>query len=694
MTTGATEVAALLAEADPEARRRAAQLICGLEGIEAIALLARALGDTDWRVRKEAAAAAPSVEPRGAVLDRLFEALHDRENVGLRNAAVEALVALGRDAVPSATLELAHADADARKLLVEVLGGVPDLEGTRALARALHDEDINVRATATEALGTAALAGEEARSLAVVALTTALSSKEPLRRLAALNALDRLEAELPWAVYEPLTNDPLLRRHAITAAGRSREPAAVAALANATGDAAAAVARDALVALVDCLSSEVSGGELHEIARRGIEASPSGLERIRGFARSNGDDDMRARGAAFVALGLLRVPSDVPELVRGLAGGEVAERAEQGLVWFGEEAVAALVAEAGGASPEVRAAALSLLPRLVRRADDATLDALRAALKASTADVVIASIQALSLVGRGQDLAFLAPHATSADPRIAVVASAALTSLAGRHVAEARALAETVAPDAKTAVVGCLLRGASARRGDAGTADVAADISFLRGALDHDDVHVRRAAVDALAAIGGSTAALVVARALADEERDVVLAAVRALGRMGQADPLLALLEGVREPVVVAAALRALGEASPDRAFEAARPLLRSEDPLLASSAVEAIGQLRGAHRDDGLFAALEHPHSDVVKSALVELSRDMSARTLARVGLCLDHPSYEVRRFGAELLGSQDDPSAHALVRARLDRETDPVVRDALTQALAFAPRSARGEP
>src|SRR6202034_3264088 len=97
-------------------------------------------------------------------------------------------------------------------------------------------------------------------------------------------------------------------------------------------------------------------------------------------------------------------------------------------------------------------------------------------------------------------------------------------------------------------------------------------------------------------------------------------------------------------------------------------------------------GQLRGAHRDDGLFAALEHPHSDVVKSALVELSRDMSPRTLARVGLCLDHPSYEVRRFGAELLGSQDDPIAHALVRARLDRETDPVVRDALTQALAFA--------
>ena len=689
MTTRAAEVAALLAEADPESRRRAAQRIGDLEGGEAVALLAGALGDGDWRVRKEAAAVASLVEPRAAVIDRLFEALHDRDNVGLRNAAVEALVALGREAVPRAASALLEADADARKLLVEVLAGIPDLEGTRVLARVLHDEDVNVRAAATEALGTAALAGEEARSLAVIALTASLGSTEPLRRLAALNALDRLEARLPWAVYEPLTSDPILRRYAISAAGRSREPAALAALAAAAGDASTPVAHDALVALVDCLSTEVDGGELREVARQSLLASPAALERIRAFARSN--DRSRVRGAALVALGLLRILSDVPELVRGLAAGEVAERAELGIICFGEAAVGPLIAEGARASSSVRAATLMLVPWLVKRADDVTLLALRDALQAPASEVVIAALQALSIVGRGEDLAVVAPHATSDDPRIAMVASAALTNLAGRYASQARALAGTVAPDSRTAIIGCLLRGASAIPG---SAEAAADIPFLRGALDHDDAHVRRAAVDALAAIGGPMAAVVIARALADEESEVVLAAVRALGRVGQADPLLALLEGVRDAVVVAAALRALGDASPDRAFEAAQPLLRSVDPLLASSAVEAIGQLRGERRDDGLFVALEHPDVHVVKSALVELSRDMSPRILARVALCLDHAAYEVRRFAAELLGGLNDPAAHAFVRARLARETDPGVREALTSALVHTARIARGAP
>ena len=713
------DVAALLDEGDPEARRRGAQLIGQVAGPDAAALLLRALGDTDWRVRKEAAAIAPSVEPRLAVIERLLDAVKNRENVGLRNAGVEALVALGRDAVSSAVRALALADADTRKLLVELLGGIPDLQGTLALTRALGDEDVNVRAAAAEALGSAALAGEDARAVAVEALTGTLrptkGPAEPLLRLAALNALDRLEAALAWETFEPLTHDPLLRRHAIAAASRSREPAAALALAGATGHASARVARDALVALASCLRAEGASHALRTVARDAILRAPPAMQRVRAFARSN--EDPGARGAALVILGLLRAPADVPELVRGLADGDVTEQAELGLAWFGEDVVAALVAEGTASSPAVRTAALSLLPHLTTRVDDATLEALREALQSTSADVLTAALQALAMIGDGADLARVAPHATGNDPRIAATASAALTTLAGRHVADARALADTIAPDAKNAVVGCLLRGASAvpdvnrsQRG-VGWAEVpegranplawheenpheVADISFLRGALDHRDVHVRRAAVDALGAIGGSTAAVVVARALADEERDVVLAAVRALGLLGQAERLLALLDGVTDAVVVAAALRALGEANPERAFEAARPLLFSEDPLVAASAVEAIGQLHGSRRDDELFPALEHPHPDVVKSALVVLSRDMSREALAHVGRCLDHPSYEVRRFAADLLVSQADGAAHALVRARMDREPDPAIREALAVALAVAVRPTRAEP
>jgi HEAT repeat protein len=386
----------------------------------------------------------------------------------------------------------------------------------------------------------------------------------------------------------------------------------------------------------------------------------------------------------------MRTRSDLPELVRGLSDDAVAERAELGLRWFGQDAVSSLLEEGKKSAPPIRAATLSLVPLLTQRADRTVLEALREALLCDAQEVKTAAIQAIAVTGSGEDLAFLAPHATSSDPRVAATACAALTSLAARHADEGRKMAESIPPDSPVAVVGCLLRGAvieSARPGVARAALAAEDLPFLRSALDHDDVRVRRAAVDALASIGGPPAAAIVARALADEEQDVVLAAVRALGSMGQAEPLLALVDDVHDPAVVAAALRALGEASPPQAFDAAWSLVRTPDARVATAAVETIGQLRGPRRDDGLFLGLDHPDQGVVKSALMELSRDMSPRILARIGHCLDSSSYEVRRFAAELLAGSDDPMTHALIRSRLDREADPVVREALALALASRP-------
>lgn len=693
MTSDVRGPAALLHELDPEARRRGVQQLGEANGPEAIDWVLVALGDVDWRVRKEAATVAASIEPRATVIERLLGALREQTNVGLRNAAVEALIAIGTDSVPGAIRGLVELDADGRKLAVEVLGGVPDLAGTRALTRALVDEDANVRAAAAEALGTAGRAGSEAHGLAISALTSALSTADPLGRLAALQSLTQLEADLAWEIFEPLTRDPLLRRHAIRAAGRTHDVKAVAALARAIGDRSVAVARDALAALIDCLGAAADKEELARVARREIRAMPHVEERIRAFAHSI--DDSRLRGAALVALGLLRVRSDVPELVRGLSDEDVAARAELALRWFGQDAVSSLLEEGRKAAAPLRAATLSLVPLLTEGADGGALEALREALRATDSDVLTAAIQGLAVAGDGADLAAVAAHATNADARVSATACAALTTIASRHPGPSRALAETIPPDSPAAVVGCLLRGASLRPGALAAGaqpdrTESADIAFFRGALDHGDVHVRRAAVDGLAAIGGPTAAGVVAAALADEEHDVVLAAVRAMGRIGQAEPLVALLEGGHAAAVVAAALRALGEASPSRAFDAAWPLLRSDDPLLASAAVETIGQQRGARREQGLFLALDHRDPDVVKSALVELSRDMSQRTLERVGACLDCASYEVRRFAAELLGATEDPGARALVRARLDREADPVVREALAQALGA--RSTRG--
>ena len=61
-------------------------------------------------------------------------------------------------------------------------------------------------------------------------------------------------------------------------------------------------------------------------------------------------------------------------------------------------------------------------------------------------------------------------------------------------------------------------------------------------------------------------------KALGDEDRDVQLTAVRALGKLRRADPLLDVVTAARDPALVASALRALGDADADQAFAAARP--------------------------------------------------------------------------------------------------------------------------
>ena len=59
---------------------------------------------------------------------------------------------------------------------------------------------------------------------------------------------------------------------------------------------------------------------------------------------------------------------------------------------------------------------------------------------------------------------------------------------------------------------------------------------------------------------------------------------------------------------------------------------------------------------------------------------------------MSLDHASWEVRRLVAELLGQDASPPARALLRARLDRETDPVVREAIAEGLAGRSGSSEG--
>jgi HEAT repeat protein len=688
MSEATAAVRWLLQQAEPEARRVAVQQITKVRGVEAAELLLIALADDDWRVRKEAALVGPTLDRREDVVTALVAALAEIVNIGLRNAAVEALVAIGADAVSPTLGALARLDADGRKLAVEVLGGVADLRCTAALVRALDDDDGNVRVAAAEALGNAALAGEESRDLATKALLDALPTVDAFLCIAALESLARLDARLPWRVVEPYASDPVLRRYAIAAAYGSREPDAVRAVARATADASSTIAREAIIALGEVLAGAAEDASLLAVARDALEQTPGARESARRVALAA--EDVAGQNGALALLGLLRHVDDIPILVAAL-GEEAAERADLGLRLFGRVAIAPLLVAARGAKPSVRAAALDLAVSLGGAHDADVRDALRAGIDDVSPELVASVVETLAPVGDADDLRRIASMVGHESDRIAAAAAHAVWKLAARHVDAARALLERPGWGRDPLALGCILLG-----GIASSQKLTdPDIRVLERALMHDRLQVRRAAIDALAQAGGEAAADAVVFALADEENDVRLAAVRALGLLGHAAPLVGVVAQARDPVLTGAALRALAAADTAQAVAAACPLVRHPDAAIACAAIEAIGSLAAFELpasevlacEEALFLALDHPNAEVVKLALSLVGVQPGPRSLARLALSLDHGSWEVRRVAAELLGQHKGPGAQALLRARYERERDPVVRDAIAASVSVRP-------
>jgi HEAT repeat protein len=685
--SAADAVRARLGDSEPEVRRRATQDIPTLPAPESSELLLLALGDLDWRVRKEAAAVATRVEPRTGVVFAVARALAERDNIGLRNAAVEALVLIGPDAVPGAIDALGRLDPDGRKLAVEVLAGAPTLAGMKTLARAVSDADVNVVVAAAEALGKADLAGEEARELATRTLTSLLEEKtETQVRVAALDALRALEASVPWSSLEPLLNDSLLKRSAISAAAGNTAPRAFLSLAQAIADANTNLAREATVALGRSLEEAWGEDELIDVAVKTLRASGAARSRLRALAKDS--NDSTARGAAILALGLVRDPDDVSLIADALADDSVADRAEEALRLFGHEAVEPLLVAGRSAAPSLRGATISMLPELAPSESEA-LAGVREALSEASAEIVAPALKSLAIVGVAADLAPVARHVKSADPKISTAAHTALHAISLRHMSDARALIQGIDPRSDQALSAAIVLDALGRQ----NASEASDVEFLASALTHREAAVRRAAIDALATVGGEEAAHAVTVSLADEEAVVALAAIRALGRLGRAEQLAALAATTKDPIRLGSVLRGLKDADPERAFAAAKPLLRSREPSIAAAAIEVVGS---SHDDVlALMTATDHPDVEVVKLALGEIAKRRGEHALTALAAGIEHTAESVRKYAAELLGHTGvdgrgaTPDAEGILRARLDRERSADVRHAIMQALAVRPAS-----
>jgi HEAT repeat protein len=134
----------------------------------------------------------------------------------------------------------------------------------------------------------------------------------------------------------------------------------------------------------------------------------------------------------------------------------------------------------------------------------------------------------------------------------------------------------------------------------------------------------------------------------------------------------------------MAAAARALGDAADPRARVALTPLAHAKIPLVAVAAIETLGRIQDPDRVDTLLSVAQNSEREVVKAALIALEGVREARVLPCLGASLRHEAWDVRRLAADCLGRFGGETAAEVLRERLVVEDEPMVREAISRALA----------
>jgi hypothetical protein len=683
---------------DVEARRLEA--LAMRHGTVVPARLAALLGDDDWRVRKQAAETASEILSAPGVLDLLAAGVLAPDEVGLRNACVEAFARAPRaDAARVADVlrvALVRGPRTTRKFVAAALvgGGEGAIE---PLAQLVRDDDVMTASCAVEALAALARRGVEGRAVTAVLLET-LRRSEPVLRLAALDGLAAIGASVEAAVLAPLLAEPITRPSALRLLARARGgterggPDEVTSLLLATLPHARS-AVEAALALAERSDPERPAERRAFVvpASRALLVSTSsslGDPAIAELARAIGERPLpEARALVRLALEAQELRL-LPAIVSLGARAELDPACREALVALGVRVVAPLLEIARETAVEdVRGAswALEVASDLCALSHDgahfqAELLAVARQLLAQGEEVgARAAAATLGRWGDPDDARALAARVGAYGTAFEANAAQAVESIASRASVEARrAMPERVG-----------------RRSLSSSGMIA--LTDLRAQLASEDPDVRAQGLDDVA-IGSADELELAALALTDEDERVELAALRALTRVRGPELTDAAIAAVtiaarsELPTVRAEALQTLSRLG---AFASGLHLdrllagLDDASPRVVIAALRALGSVRpdDPRLEDALGRTVAHADAEVVKEALLALPE---TAVIGHAAGALEHDHWSVRARAVEVLGRASALSGAAqraeirrLLEARRPRETDELVSRAIASAL-----------
>lgn len=657
MSRDIDDIRSHLLDESAEIRRRAVLELREIPADDATALILTALGDDDWRVRKEAAALAAARANDKALVERLLEAVGEEDNIGLKNAAREALANAGETVEDEVAKRLQSPNPETRKNAIDIIGALKTQHAVKLLSSALDDENLNVRASAVEMLG------DQENEQAAAPLLECLKAPHALLRIAALQSLRKLDVRVSWEHLKPLLRDSMLREELLFALGHSGEAKAAPEIAKYLPEEPSA-----------CLAMETLHGD-SETTARAVKQALSNLPKaasaaLREMTRS---DDIALSRAALRCLLRSGAVENIASIVSLTRNSRLYSSLVEGLAEWGKPAINALCDLLTVEKDERLAGVIGLLSRLLDDETGRTVakDFARHLLSEHPA-VCTAAANATARFGDETTALSLMRLLSSDSPRTRSAAGFALTEIGRRYPDAVRAASSKTPLQGPVGIQMCRVLETVGKEDD---------FERLASAANDEPPELRRAALRAATIVGKSRALAQIEKALADTDLSVRIAAADATALIGDdARELIVKALETAEGPVVAALMRAFGKVGHPRAEEILSGMCRkSSDVILCALKASAALDAPPFSMKKEL---LEHSDQEVVKAALDAFGKTM---TVAELTNFLSHRSWDLRLKAAEALGAEiDKQGVEKILEDRLHKDDNDLVSDAIKAMLA----------
>lgn len=648
---------------DEEERRLAVASLVGLPLEDSADRILAAMGDENWRVRKEAVEVLLNGTLFEALLQRLVDMLAEGENAGLRNAASETLERLGKKALPVLCASITSSDHDVRKFVVDILGAIGDCEALPALMPALDDPDSNVAAAVAETIGKI---GDPS---AAPALLSRLQSSDLCMQFTILEALGRLKSPVPQTAILPLMKNNLLKKAVYDCLGDAGELEAVSLLISGLHEKGRSAREAAIVALVR-LHDRLSEREAILVEEQ--LQSLCGTPVVDHLIASLDSVDDAVKRPLIRLLGLTRDSRSMIPLIKMTQSELLAPDCRRAISDIGGSGVAALIAFFPFAADIEQLNIIQVCSELGYRTCG---EMFTEGYASDNPEVREAAIAAVGQLGLAEMVSLPIRALDDSDESVqkrAIRSLVQLSGVAGEVIRnEALRLALSSSPSDRAASAHLLF-----------AVDERQKLSLL---LKDEEALVRSVAVSVLSQDHSTEACNALLLALIDEVADVRVAAVRALGESGNlfvTEHLLLLLDD-RDSRVQRAVLQSIGLLRDPHATAAVVHFMEKARGSLQIHAMESLVAIAGSAGAPYLEPYLAHTDEEVLKCAINLLALVAPELLLAHQPELLTHPHWEVRICMAKALTDAIGGDARDMLIKAKERETDDHVKAQLALLL-----------